>query len=44
MAEIGQIFYEKNIEQILNVMYSVTTNKQKETWLKVGYVSSFFCE
>ncbi len=31
MAEIGRIFYEKNIEQILNVMYSVTTNKQKET-------------
>ncbi len=35
---------KKNIEMILNVMYSVTTNKQKHTRLKVGYVSSFLCE
>ncbi len=41
----GRIFDEKKyIEMILNVMYSVTTNKQKQTRLKVGYVSSFFCE
>ncbi len=37
-------FEWKNIDIILNVMYSVTKNKQKQTRLKVGYVSSFFCE
>ncbi len=35
---------KKNIEMIRNVMYSVTTNKQKQTRLKVRCVSSFFCE
>ncbi len=35
---------KKYIEMILNVMYSVITNKQKHTRLKVGYVSSFLCE
>ncbi len=39
-----RIFDEKNIEMIRKVMYSVTTNKQKQTRLKVGCVSSFFCE
>ncbi len=40
----GRIFDEKKIEIILNVMYSVTTNKQIQTRLKVGHVPSFFCE
>ncbi len=35
---------KKYIEMILNVMYSVTTNKQKHTRLKVWHVSSFLCE
>ncbi len=43
-TQVVFLMKKKYIEMILNVMYSVTTNKQKQTQLKVGYVSSFLCE